>query len=173
MTAAFRYSLALGSLAFTAPTWAADVQLRLQIPQIEGSRVLRPYVAVWLEKTADHSFAGNLAVWYDQTKRNNAGTKWVKDLREWWRVAGSQTTLPLDGVSGATRAPGEHVLSLGNSEALAKLAPGAYEVVVEAAREHGGREVLRLPLQWAPRSAQQAQALGKEELGTVTLSVKP
>lgn len=173
-TPALRFSLALGSIAFAAPTWAADVQLRLQIPQLEGARVLRPYVAIWLEKSTDHSFAGNLAIWYDQTKRNNAGTKWLKDMREWWRQAGAQTTLPMDGVSGATRAPGEHVLSLGGSEAFAKLAPGAYEVVVEVAREHGGHDLLRLPLQWAAATApQQAKAQGSQEVGAVTLTVKP
>lgn len=166
-----RMSVVLGSMACTAPAWAADVQLKLDIPQPDGS-ARRPYVAVWIEK-ADHSFAGNLAVWYDLKKRNNAGQKWLKDLREWWRVSGSSAELPIDGVSGATRAPGEHVIALGGSETLAKLPAGQYEVVVEAAREHGGRDLLRLPLQWPVRTAQQAQAQGQEELGAVRLTVKP
>jgi hypothetical protein len=169
-----RMSMVLGSVACTWPAWAAaDIQLKLDIPQPEGSRVTRPYVAVWIEKASDHSFAGNLALWYDQKKRNNAGTKWLKDMRDWWRAAGNATDLPLDGVSGATRAPGEQLLTLGGSEALAKLPAGNYEIVVEAAREHGGHDTVRLPLQWPLRSVQQAQAQGHEELGAVRLAAKP
>jgi hypothetical protein len=29
-------------------------------------------------------------VLYDTRKKDNAGTKWVKDLRQWWRKAGRE-----------------------------------------------------------------------------------
>ena len=45
--------------------------------------------------------------------------------------------------------------------------------VVEVAREHGGREVLRLPLQWPPRSAAKSEAAGTTEVGLVRLTSKP
>ena len=38
---------------------------------------------------------------------------------------------------------------------LAQLKPGQYAVVVEAAREVGGRELLRIPFQWPPQKAEQ------------------
>jgi hypothetical protein len=79
----------------------------------------------------------------------------------------------MDGVSGATRAPGEQALSLGNAQALAALPPGDYQLVIEAARENGGREVLRLPLQWPVRAAQAARVQGEHELGAVALEAKP
>jgi hypothetical protein len=40
-------------------------------------------------------------------------------------------------------------------------------------REVGGRELLRLPLEWPATSKQHASAQGKTELGSVTLDVAP
>lgn len=164
--------LSLITLGLSSHAWAAEAQLTINLPQIEGGRVKRPYVAIWLEKSGD--FAGNIAVWYDMRKPNNIGaTKWLPDLRSWWRVSGADASFPIDGVSGATRPAGEHVLNIGSSEAVKKLAPGNYEVVVEVAREHGGHELVRLPLQWPPKAAAKADAAGKEELGAVSLSSRP
>lgn len=166
--------LSVLGLGLAVPAQAVDAQLEISLPVIEGAKVRRPYVAVWLEKAASRDFAGNIAVWYDMKKPNNVGaTKWLPDLRSWWKASGSQASFPIDGVSGATRPAGEHVINLGASEAVKKLTPGEYEVVVEVAREHGGRELLRLPLQWPPRSAAKAEAAGTTEVGLVRLSTKP
>ena len=84
--------------------------------------------------------------------RRRGRAKWLKDMRQWWRRIGRETDMPLDGVSGAT-APGRHprsALRRGAPAPFAALKPGAYELVVEAAREVGGREVVRLPLAWPP-----------------------
>ncbi|MDO6387845.1 DUF2271 domain-containing protein [Uliginosibacterium sp. 31-12] len=167
-------ALSLLGLGLSLPAQAVEAQLDITLPVIQGAKVRRPYVAVWLEKAASHDFAGNIAVWYDMKKPNNVGaTKWLPDLRSWWKASGSQASFPIDGVSGATRPAGEHVINLGASEAVKKLAAGEYEVVVEVAREHGGRELLRLPLQWPPRSAAKAEATGTSELGLVRLTSKP
>ena len=45
--------------------------------------------------------------------------------------------------------------------------------LVEAAREAGGREVVKVPLQWPPKSAQNLTGQGKEELGAVVVQLKP
>jgi hypothetical protein len=54
---------------------------------------------------------------------------------------------------------------------LGKLPPGDYTLVVEAAREVGGRELLKIPFKWGSASTGQAQ--GSSELGLVTLASKP
>ncbi|MBS1155249.1 MAG: hypothetical protein H6R07_1173 [Proteobacteria bacterium] len=170
----FTSVLSLIGLGAALPAWSADAQLELNLPAVQGARVKRPYVAVWLEKAASHDFAGNIAVWYDMAKPNNIGaTKWLPDLRSWWRISGSQASFPIDGVSGATRPAGEHTINLGTSPALKKLAAGEYEVVVEVAREHGGHDLVRLPLQWPPRAAKTTEATGSQELGLVRLTTKP
>lgn len=167
-------ALSLLGLGAAAPAWSASAQLTLNIPEIQGTRIKRPYVAVWLEKTDSHDFAGNISVWYDMRKPNNIGaTKWAPDLRSWWKASGSTASFPIDGVSGATRPPGEHTLNLGDAAAVKQLAAGNYDVVVEVAREHGGHELVRLPMQWPPKAALTKSASGKEELGKVTLDLKP
>jgi hypothetical protein len=102
------------------------------------------------------------------------GTKWLPDLRQWWRRSGRELSVPIDGVTGATRNVGEHKLSFAQGKApLGELAPGQYQLVVEAAREDGGRELLDIPFTWPATSAQELKAQGKSELGAVTLALKP
>lgn len=170
-----RIRLALGSAivigAFAvAPSWAADLSIKVQIPRIDVAEYHRPYVAVWIENP-DQSINSHLAVWYQTDKRREDGAQWLKDLRQWWRRGGREYAIPVDGVTGATRPVGEHqILLKGNAPPLAKLSPGTYALVVEAAREVGGREVVKIPFDW-PAQKQQATAAGKVELGTITLDI--
>jgi hypothetical protein len=95
-------------------------------------------------------------------------------MRQWWRKTGRDLAMPVDGVSGATRAPGEHTLTFpGAKEALGKLPAGEYTVVVEASREAGGRELVKVPVAWPPKGAKEFSAKGKEELGNVVVQLKP
>ncbi|BAT61431.1 hypothetical protein GJW-30_1_03988 [Variibacter gotjawalensis] len=168
-----RSSFTIGMTALTAPLVvtslsAAEMNLSVAIPRLNVAEYHRPYVAIWLESGDKIT---NLAVWYDVKQKQNEGTKWLKDMRQWWRRTGRELTMPTDGLSSATRAPGQHDVNF--SEQAGKIAPGQYELVVEAAREVGGRELLRLPFQWPPAAAQSLKADGSHELGTVTLSIKP
>lgn len=167
-----RYAAALSAAGLAWPAVAADLALKVEIPRLSVAEYHRPYVAIWIEK-ADQSFASNLAVWYDIKLRNNEGTKWLKDMRAWWRKSGRELSMPVDGLSGATRAPGEHSVSFGNAPVLSQLAPGDYTVVLEAAREVGGRELVKVPFVWPPKAATTTQARGQHELGAVSVTVKP
>lgn len=161
---------ALALAGSSASAFAADLSVKVQIPSLDVAEYHRPYVAVWIENT-DQSIASHLAVWYQTDKKKENGTQWLKDLRQWWRRGGREQQMPMDGVTGATRPVGEHTLSFkGDSKQLAQLAPGSYGLVVEAVREVGGREQVRIPFEW-PGKAQHATAQGKAELGTVTLDV--
>lgn len=163
--------------AATAPladaAHAVEMNVTVDIPRLEVAEYHRPYVSMWIEK-ADQTPVTTLAVWYDGKKKEGEGTKWLKDMRQWWRKAGRDLTMPADGITGATRAPGEQALTFSDGKApLGKLAPGEYQLAVEAARETGGHEVVRVPFTWPPASAKTAQAKGEHELGPVTLIVKP
>ena len=166
------------TLALTLPmlsSWAvgAELAVKFEIPQLNVAEYHRPYVAVWLE-SADQNVVSNLAVLYDVKKKDNAGTKWVKDLRTWWRKSGKDVALPLDGVSGATRSTGEQSLNFGGAKAgIDKLPAGDYKLVIEAAREAGGRELVRVPFTLPLKGKQAATAKGKEELGAVSLQITP
>jgi len=166
------YSFMLGA-ALSTPAFAADLNVKVEIPRLTVAEYHKPYVAFWIEG-ADQAFVRNLAVWYDLKMKNNEGTKWLKDMRQWWRKSGRDLQMPVDGLSGATRAPGEQTLSFnGAKSGLNKLPAGEYSLVVEAAREVGGRELIRVPFQWPPKSLQTAQTKGEHELGTVSIELKP
>ncbi len=103
-------------------------------------------MALWIEQGNQH--IADLNVWYDLKMKNNEGEKWLKDMRQWWRRSGRSLEFPVDGVSAATCAVGAHSISFNSdSPALQSLEAGDYELLVEAAREVGGREILRVPLQ--------------------------
>ena len=159
---------AAGLTAAAAPAVAADLTVNVELPRISSASYHRPYVAVWIEKP-DQSTAQTLAVWYQQTRNNEGdGKDWLKDLRTWWRKGGRAMALPADGVSGATRAPGRQTITVPAAR-LAGLQPGQYNIVVEAARELGGREVVRVPFRWG--AANTGAGTGASELGAVRVAV--
>lgn len=164
------------SLVLTLPLvsgWAvaADLSVKFDLPQLNVAEYHKPYVAIWLER-ADQSVAANLAVLYD-LKKDAAGDKWVKDLRTWWRKAGRDAKFPLDGVSGATRPAGSQTMKFdGAKHGLDKLPAGDYKLVVEASREAGGRELVKVPFTWTGKGKVAANAAGKEELGAVALELQ-
>ena len=106
-----RYSIALSLALPSAATMAAELALKLDVPQLNVAEYHRPYIAAWLEN-ADQKVVANLAVLYDVKKRDNGGAKYLKDMRQWWRKAGRELNLPMDGISGATRAPGEQGIAV-------------------------------------------------------------
>lgn len=164
--------LAFGLLA-GGPALAAGIEVEIELPRIDVADYRRPYVAAWLERP-DNAVAANLAVWYDAKMRNGDGAKWLKDMRMWWRRTGRDLSMPIDGVTSATRQPGKHVLSFSEGQTpLGKLAAGEYRLVVEASREHGGREVVSVPLQWPPAAAARSEARGQHELGVIAVQLKP
>jgi hypothetical protein len=152
--------------------------VELTLPASQGGvNYYRPYLAVWLENTKDMSAAGTLAVWYDQRIKDNQGKTWLRHLRTWWRKAGAELSLPVDGISGATRAAGQQVLHYdAKNQTLASLPDGNYNLVVEVARERGGHETVRLPFQWASSAVSSKgliKAQGDVELGDVVLRITP
>ena len=119
--------------------------------------------------------AADLAVWYMlKDTAEGHGTKWLPDLRQWWRKSGRNQAMPVDGVTGPTRPAGRHALSFdARDPRLAGLAPVRYCVVVDASREFGGRVLPKTPFDWPATAARSGQARGRTALGAVALSIKP
>lgn len=169
-SAPVRVLVALSLAAVAGQAAAADLTLNVEIPTLPVAEYHRPYVAIWIEG-ADQTIAAHLALWY-QTRGDH--TKWLPDLRQWWRRGGRDLQVPVDGLTGATRPVGQHILKFdAAAQPLAKLAPGKYELVVEAVRETGGREALRIPFEWPIKGAQAGSATGSKELGAVALTLNP
>jgi hypothetical protein len=160
-----------GAAIGAAPALAADLNVTVEVPRLTVAEYHKPYVAIWVE-TPDASAAATLAVWYDAASKEDKGTKWLKDMRQWWRKAGRTMTFPADGLSGATRAPGPQKLVFSGAKGpLKDLKPGDYTLVVEAAREVGGHEAVRVPFTWG-KPGKPATAKGTAEVGAVTVAVK-
>lgn len=168
-------SLLLAALVFACliEASAAELKIDVEIPRLDVAEYHRPYIAVWIEHP-DQRVARHLAVWYQTDAKKEDGRQWLKDLRQWWRRGGRSLEVPIDGMTGATRPVGQHTLSFkDDGDQLQSLAPGKYNVVIEAVREVGGRELLRLPLEWPATNKQQSNAKGASELGAVSLTVTP
>lgn len=158
--------------ALTAPALAADprtMDVTVNIPRLKVAEYHKPYVAIWVEKAG--AKAKTVAVWYDHDMKANEGTKWLRDVRQWWRAAGRSMAFPANGITGATRAPGAHKISFSRAQ-LGATAPGQYVLVVEAAREVGGRELLRIPFSWPAKAGAGGRAAGKTELGAVSVAFR-
>lgn len=162
------------ALLLATPLAAAELNLTVRIPERKVVEYHRPYAAIWIER-ADRSVAAQLAVWYaQQDSKEGTGSKWLPDLRQWWRRGGRELALPVDGVSGATRPAGQYQLKFVEGQApLGTLAAGQYTLVVEVAREVGGREAVRVPFEWPVAASRHLTAQGSSELGAVSLDIHP
>jgi hypothetical protein len=138
--------------------------ISVTLPQIPIAEYKKPYIAGWIEP-AGGGAPRTLFVWYALKKGGNEpGTKWLADMRSWWRKAGRSMKLPVDGITGATKGPGTYSVPL-----PADLAPGNYTLSIEAARENGGRELVSVPVAIPNASG---RTTGKTELGAVVISAK-
>ena len=160
-------------LILSTSAHAASGTLSVTVPRQQVAEYHNPYVAIWLVDSR-HSKIINIKVMYDVEMENDKGEKWLKDLRLWWRRSGRSADLPIDGVSGATRHPGELSVNLSeHMQNIASLKPGDYFIFVEAARELGGRELVKLPLTLPLTAPLTVSRSGKHELGQITLTMEP
>jgi len=142
-----------------------EISLDIEIPKLKVSEYHAPYLATWIE-TENRKTVVATSLWYDEQH------KWLKDIRQWWRKTGRNQKKPYDGVTGATRRPGMHKLKLSDTEIGKALTPGNYILLIEAAREVGGREVLQIPFSWPIEDSFKSSTQGEKELGKITLTIK-
>lgn len=162
-------ALALSALSGVAE--AGQLTVSVDVPQPSVAEYHRPYVAGWIEDGATGADISNLFVWYGLQTREGHGQKYLPELRSWWRKSGRDLTLPADGLTSATRAPGRQTIAV-DAKALSGLKPGSYNFVVEAARESGGRNLIKVPFTWNGK-ALSVTGQGQGELGQVSLTYKP
>ena len=164
----YRLALPLGLLS-TAMTAQAD-ELEITLPTLNVAEYHAPYVAAWLADERGKRVV-DIAVWYDTDMADNEGEKWLKDLRMWWRRSGRTANMPIDGVSGATQRPGTTSISL--DDRFDEVPAGDYFVWVEAARELGGRETLKVPVSLPAKQTVNIRAEGQHELSSIQLLMEP
>ena len=165
-------SLALSAGLIGIANAANDTLLiDVELPQMNVAEYHKPYVAIWLEDRNRN--ATQIALWYDVDMEDDEGKKWLKDIRQWWRRVGRKAEQPFDGLTSATKSEGKHSLEIDmNSEQLQALPIGEYQLLIEASREVGGKEVINIPLVLPLQSNEYPlQAHGSSELGAVQVSL--
>ena len=122
-----------------------ELVLDFEINTPEGRRILRPYVAVWIEDKEGVPVR-TLALWYQLGR----GTRWLSSLKRW--VRGEKVRQLADGgdqasnatITSATRQPGKYKLVWnGRDDQNKPVNQGSYTLCLEAAREHGTYQVIR------------------------------
>lgn len=152
--------LMLAVLLMPSLAQADRLDITLEIPALEVDPYHRPFVAIWLE-TPKRKGVATFTVLYDDAE-------WLKDLRQWWRKQGRRMK-DVDGVSSASRKPGQHTLQWQTPDVPA----GDYLLCFEAAREAGGREFVHIPVQLGDSGQQTYEALGQHELGHIAVRISP
>lgn len=157
---------ASASILVAAPLHAQNAAATFELPRLQVDNYLKPYVAVWLENEAGML----IEVYAVHVNQMKLGPRWLPDLKTWWRRGGREMNMEASGVSRPTKGPGEYKVAMGPMKGLAA---GNYALVVEAARQNGGREIVKVPFSWKPGAKVAASTKGTSELGRVALSITP
>jgi len=146
------------------PLAASELEISLQLPKQSEGQYHRPYVAVWVEDSSEKSVR-LLEIWREKPD-------WIKDLRRFWRKTGRSDQPLVDARTGATKGPGQYQLRWdGKDDQGAAVPVGTYQLVIEAAREHGGRQLLKQKFNWDGQAIALSVAAG-QEIGQVQITRK-
>ncbi|WP_306522385.1 DUF2271 domain-containing protein [Rheinheimera sp.] len=133
--------LVLALLMASGAATAGSLNIQLELPKPEHGPYHRPYVAVWVEDAKEKPVR-LIEIWREKPD-------WIKDLRRFWRKTGRADQPLVDARTGATKGPGQYQLSWdGMDDKGVAVAQGQYLLVVEAAREHGGRNLVKQAFTW-------------------------
>ncbi|MGB3393180.1 MAG: DUF2271 domain-containing protein [Stenotrophomonas sp.] len=123
----------------THPAWPQPLVIDYEIPLQEAARYRAPYLALWIAKP-DGSPVRQLLVLGDRSR-------YLQALPQWWRLYGRDDEAAVHGIARPTRQPGHYTVQWdGLDDAGRPCPPGEYRIELEAAREHGGRQWLGLPV---------------------------
>lgn len=126
----------------SAAEWNTDYELTVGITLslIQGFRITRPYVAVWVEDENGRPVK-TIALWFNKLNFLHELNTWYGD-ELLYRTDGARGLV--SSISSATRPAGQYTLRWNGRDDEGKLVkPGKYKVFVEASREHGTRQLLR------------------------------
>ncbi len=148
-------------------TWDSKYMLSItiEISLINGYRVHRPYVAVWVEDEA-HAPVRTIALWFGKYK-------YLNELRAWSHEESmrsvSEDTHVMNSVSSATRPPGQYAFQWDGKDDFGNLVKaGKYTIMIEAAREHGSYQLMHQEIDFNG-SPKQFQLPGDVEIASATL----
>ena len=142
-----------------------ELTVTIELSLIEGYRVHRPYVAVWIEDE-QHAPVRTIALWFGKYK-------YLQELRAWSREESkrsvSEDTHVMNSVSSATRPPGKYAFKWDGKDDFGNpVKAGNYTVMIEAVREHGSYQLMHQDMDFNG-SPKQFQLPGDVEIASATL----
>lgn len=143
-----------------------ELAINLELATIEGMRVHRPFVAVWVVD-ADKKPVRQIALWYNKPR-------WLKEMYSWYATyydgfsAGNSN---ISSTTSATRSPGKYMLKWDGKDDKGKLVKqGVYTVYIEAAREHGTHQLMNQEI--ATKKPQHIDITGNAEVASASLDYR-
>jgi thiamine biosynthesis lipoprotein len=145
-----------------------ELNITIELNLIEGYRVHRPYVAVWIENE-NHAPVRTIALWFGKYK-------YLNELRAWTRIESqrstSEDTHVINSVSSATRPPGKYSFKWDGKDDFGNpIKEGKYTVMIEAVREHGSYQLMHQEIDFNG-SPKQVQLPGAVEIASATLDYR-
>jgi len=131
-----------------------QMQIRYLLPELPGD-ARRPYLSLWLADEQQQLVR--------QLELSGAQQRWWQELRHWWRKLARQTPEQFDSLAGATHKAGWQQLRWDGRNLSGEVVPaGRYWLHLEIAREHGGHQHLKWPLDWRPSLVAQQHKISGE-----------
>jgi hypothetical protein len=121
-------------------TWDPNYELaiNLELATIEGMRVRRPFVAVWVVDEKKNPLR-QIALWYNKPR-------WLNEMRYWYSTYYDKFSAGAGNISSttsATRSPGKYTLKWdGKDDNGNYVKQGKYTMYIEVAREHGTHQLI-------------------------------
>lgn len=111
-------------------------------------------------------------------KTEDPGPRWHRDLTRWYRNDRMRKIVErtdlTDGISGATRGPGNYEAHFdGTDNAGLMLSPGKYTLCLEAARENGTYKIIRKSFQWGDVPIEKTELTGNIEIAKAAFKFQP
>lgn len=115
-----------------------ELAINLELAQIEGMRVHRPYVAVWVVNK-EKKPVRSIALWYKKPKYLDEMHAWYDAYYTTFMDAGNNIT----STTSATRPAGKYTLKWDGKDDKGELVKkGIYTIMIEVAREHGTYQLM-------------------------------
>ena len=112
--------------------------IKLELAQLEGMRVHRPYVAVWIVDK-DKKPVKSIALWYNKAKYLDEMTSWY----DAYYSKLSEMDHSVSSTTSATRPAGSYTLKWdGKNDKGDLVNKGTYTIMIEVAREHGTHQLM-------------------------------
>jgi hypothetical protein len=157
-------SFAIPQTSHATSDTIATLAIKLDLKQQHGE-YHRPYVAAWIENSKKKSVR-TLLLWREKSK-------WLKDIRRWWRNVGRKDPVLVDAITSATHAAGSFPLSFKLIDDQQKvLSDASYTLYIEVVREKGGRALIKQKFNLNNKK-QQFTLNETAETGIITFTVTP